>query len=118
MRPSEQKAKEYYELRGYTVLKDGWPDFLVYKTVNGQKDIRAVEVKLNVDAVRPNQQENHRILNMLGVPVDIHWVGRQPSLRRKPGKALKDPRKCRCGKPCEKWQRCCLECWSHPNARE
>ena len=71
---NEIQAIQEYEKRGYRVLKNGWPDFLAYREIDGKLEVVAVEVKAGTDTVKPEQRENHKILHQLGIPVDVYWV--------------------------------------------
>jgi hypothetical protein len=53
----ERAVKAEYDKEGWTALRDGWPDFLFVRKVDGKLQIRAVEVKGRKDSVRSNQRE-------------------------------------------------------------
>jgi len=59
----EGLLKEEYEQKGWTVLTNGWPDFLL---VRGN-EIQAVEIKRRGDKVRPEQVEMHKALSKAGL---------------------------------------------------
>ena len=70
MSPAEQVIAKRLKAEGWTVMKQGWPDFLC---VRGD-EIKAVEVKLKGDRLSASQIENHRILRIAGISVEIAKV--------------------------------------------
>ena len=136
MQVSEIEAQKYYEDLGYTVHRDGWPDFLVYKTVAGKLDMMGIEVKTLEGALRPAQAENHRLLSAFGLPVTIYWSGSEKE-RKSPPRKRRDhietsaPKKKRKRRACRiktfcwrcnkkkkhPWQHVCFDCWSDPDGK-
>ena len=74
MTPSEDIAKQIFERKGFTVLRNGWPDFLCYKD-NGFGEVRVlcVEVKTKGDGLRPEQERMHEVLKRMGFPVSVMY---------------------------------------------
>ena len=84
MNKAEQRFEDRAEEKGWTVLRSGWPDYLMFrKGKNGRLEFRAVEVKLNHkdDAPRANQMEMMAALEMLGVDCYV-WGSKEGKLRR------------------------------------
>ena len=55
-----------YEKEGWTVLRNGWPDFLcVRKRQEGGFDLMGVEVKAKGDKLRANQKLNLAALSLV-----------------------------------------------------
>ena len=52
MNLNEQKVADAYKQVRWTVLRNGWPDFLMYRTRVGKLEIRAVEVKSNYQLLK------------------------------------------------------------------
>lgn len=57
---------------GHTVLRKGWPDFLV---LTGSDDLFVVEVKAKGDEVRPSQRVVLEALARRGIDTYIWWDG-------------------------------------------
>ncbi|MCU1316971.1 MAG: hypothetical protein JWN63_2293 [Candidatus Acidoferrum typicum] len=57
--------------RGYEVLRTGWPDFLVSRTVKGHLLFAGIEVKSLRDFVSEEQIRMHRMLESFGLPVNV-----------------------------------------------
>lgn len=57
--------------QGYDVLTSGWPDFCAVKVTNSSVEARFIEVKGQGDKLRRNQQKLHKILQMLGIEVEV-----------------------------------------------
>ena len=86
MNVNEQQAHDAMVKKGWTVLRNGWPDFLVLKTqkvhLGGTWEKRvlsacAVEFKAKStgDKLRGNQEAMHEALRSLGIPVHIMTNG-------------------------------------------
>lgn len=66
MNPFEEQVKDKYETEGWTVLRSGWPDFLLFKELpDGTTEVKAVEAKSEFDVLRPNQVEMLKILSRI-----------------------------------------------------
>jgi len=85
MTPSEEIAKKQLEEEGWTVLNDGWPDFLAFRP---DGTVRFIEVKGDKDSVRFNQQKVHDVLRSLGLNVEVMQFGEpgRPAVRVRKGK--------------------------------
>ena len=74
MKKTENIIRKEYEAKGYTVLRNGWPDFLVMK----EGKAFGVEVKSYGEsggcALGEGQAEMHAALLEIGLPVIIRWV--------------------------------------------
>jgi len=57
--------------QGYDVLASGWPDFCAVKTTGDVTEVRFIEVKGRGDTLKPNQKKLHKILNILGLEVEV-----------------------------------------------
>ena len=68
---TEAIVARYLIRRGYTVLKTGWPDFLVYSPFDNKGF--AVEVKSEKDKLTGYQQEFHAALNAIGLKT-LTWT--------------------------------------------
>lgn len=72
MNDLEKSVREKYIQEGWTVLRDGWPDFLVFRQgVNGKTELRGIEVKSKTDVIRSNQ---HIVLTLLAQVMKIQVV--------------------------------------------
>lgn len=67
MTPGERAAHDALVKSGYTVVRRGWPDFLV---VGPRGELFAIEWKeiSTGDKVRPEQQLAHDVLALAGIP--------------------------------------------------
>ncbi len=80
---SEQKFVRKAKDKGWRVLKNGWPDFLLFrKSVDGQIEIQAVEVKQvhGDDPLRECQKLMLSLLTILGIPCYV-WSSESHGLR-------------------------------------
>lgn len=74
MKRTEDVIRKKYEAAGYTVYRNGWPDFLV------EKDgvFFGVEVKIarynGGECVSDDQSDMMTALHRAGVPTKIEWV--------------------------------------------
>jgi len=88
--PTEQAFCALAASRGRRVIRNGWPDFLVEDPKTGK--MIAVEVKSNVDALRPEQRRMFAALERLGIRVFV-WRPKSPrSLSPWSSKKLRKPR--------------------------
>lgn len=72
---TEQIAKRKLEEEGYTVLKNGSPDFLAVKYVNNLiADFKFVEAKSPRDNLKPAQESYRNILQEAGLKHQIYRV--------------------------------------------
>jgi len=81
----EKEVQEYFQADGWTVLRNGWPDFFCLKIVQqsyGAPEIKlsAVEVKRGADKLSMAQEAMHKALRQAGIPV---WVIRPKDLVKK-----------------------------------
>jgi hypothetical protein len=60
--PVERKVAEEYAAKGWTVLRGGWPDFLMTREVGGITEVLGVEVKAGRDTLDPGQELMHKAL--------------------------------------------------------
>jgi hypothetical protein len=73
---SERLEKERFERDGWTVYKNGWPDFLMTKQVDGKTVVRAVELKGHysdgLQKIAPSQERMFAALKeLLGIEVEV-----------------------------------------------
>ena len=61
----EDKVVKAHEEQGWIVLRSGWPDFLMFKKVEGKIEIRVAEVKSKEDGLRENQISLLDVLSLL-----------------------------------------------------
>lgn len=72
---NEEIIRQKYESQGYTVLRNGAPDFVIFKNENGQiTDIKFIEVKFNGDRLRYEQQVYKKILETLGLTYILEHI--------------------------------------------
>jgi len=72
MNALETNISNALEKRGWTVLRRGWPDFLIYLEGHaGQFRVAAVEVKSDSDNLSEQQEEMHRVLRAVGLRAGI-----------------------------------------------
>jgi hypothetical protein len=77
MNSNEQKVADAYKQARWAVLRNGWPDFLMYRrTANGKVEIRAVEVKSKTDKLSTAQKAMHRVLSRFGVRIDVVYTSK------------------------------------------
>ncbi len=69
MNALETKISDSLRKQGWTVLKRGWPDFLIYREQAGRLLVAGVEVKSDRDTLSEQQEAMHRILRAVGLPV-------------------------------------------------
>ena len=66
--PAERAVVTDLESQGYTVLKNGWPDFLAFKG----KSVRFIEVKPHRGReLTPRQQKMAQALALIGLSVEL-----------------------------------------------
>lgn len=72
---SERRQKEGFERDGWTVIRNGWPDFLLVKEQDGKRVIRFVEIKgiygATVQKITEAQQATHDALKSAGFEVEV-----------------------------------------------
>jgi hypothetical protein len=78
MTPTEHAVKSLLEGRGFTVHRNGWPDFLCSRKVElggpwgeSTHGVMAVEVKAGKDHLRPEQKVVHGVLRAVRIPVYV-----------------------------------------------
>src|SRR5438094_498260 len=72
MNALETKISDALAKRGWPVIRRGWPDFLIYREGQaGQYRVAAVEVKSDSDHLSEQQEEMHRVLRAVGLPVHV-----------------------------------------------
>jgi hypothetical protein len=69
----ETRVRKILERRGFTVLQNGWPDFLCYKIESFDNTSQAfcVEAKDGCGVVSESQRHSHEVLKWLGIPVYV-----------------------------------------------
>jgi hypothetical protein len=83
MTPSEQAAHDCLRADGWTVLRNGWPDFLCFRRSSANHpEIIAVEVKHHTDRLQPEQKAIHRLLMEAGLPIYLCYDIRGFAVRR------------------------------------
>lgn len=79
MNVSERAVKEALENRGFTVHRNGWPDFLAVRQMEGYGTktigIMGIEVKTGNDKLRPEQKIIHHLLRQARLPVHVLTPG-------------------------------------------
>lgn len=65
---TEAEAQKQLLDSGLAVIRRGWPDFL---TIGLDGDVRAVEVKNDLDSVSPTQKLISRVLTRSGIPTVV-----------------------------------------------
>ncbi len=71
MNEREEIIKKYLQDQDYTVIKNGWPDFLVIKNKDGIQEGFGLEIKSEFDKLTEEQKEMHNWLRKLGIPVYV-----------------------------------------------
>jgi VRR-NUC domain len=85
MKKTEQSCRERYEKEGWTLVKNGWPDFLAVREVDDKIEAKGVEVKgvypYGVQALSPEQEVMREWFKKLGIEYEIAYVtvGQQES---------------------------------------
>jgi len=71
----EKEIEKRFTEAGLEFQRGGWPDYLVYKQDTNKEitDFFFVEAKGKGDDLSPNQKKNHRLLELLGLPVFVDW---------------------------------------------
>jgi hypothetical protein len=75
------REKYFYNLlleSGYEVQRNGWPDFLCRRIHRDREYICAVEVKHRLDRLSPSQVAMHRLLESVGIPVNVLCASAAP----------------------------------------
>lgn len=70
----EDRAIQEFAEEGWSTLKSGWPDLLLYRVVNGELQVKFREIKSKHDKLRPKQKELLEILHKLGLDVGVYWI--------------------------------------------
>ncbi len=101
MTPFEAVVASKLIEQGYEVLTCGWPDFCAIRVVDGATEVRIIEVKGRGDALRPSQKKVHRILNLVGLEVEVIQEDAQHRMQCPPDVAagVRVARKHRGGRP-------------------
>src|SRR5271166_2963012 len=77
MRKSERDCKEQYEKDGWMLLKNGWPDFLAVREVDGKVEAKGIETKgiyrKSVAKLSPEQVVMREWLEKLGIKVEVAY---------------------------------------------
>ena len=71
MTNEESKFKEDMKALGYTVYRNGYPDFLLEK----DNMLVFVEIKNNFDSIKPQQRRMFKLLQKHGIKVAICYGG-------------------------------------------
>ena len=75
MNASETAVKNELERRGFKVYRNGWPDFLAVKKLDGKfrehLGVMGIEVKNNGDKLSEAQTVIHRVLRQARLPVHV-----------------------------------------------
>lgn len=75
MNTLERRFESEYTRRGYTVLRKGWPDFLIFKGIT----VKGVEVKSEYDCLKEHQAEMLQVLDKAGIECYVYrptpWGG-------------------------------------------
>lgn len=79
MNKSEIEAREQLIQEGWKVLRNGWPDFLCTRIVNGEMEFMAVEVKFNGDTLREEQLFVKEFFRLINIPYRVISVGKKHS---------------------------------------
>lgn len=91
----EKKVADKLRREGFTVMRNGWPDFTAFKRDSKGKitDLFFVEVKGCGDKLRQEQTDLHAVLRSIGLPVFVdieenqrtYWNRKQREYRLKKG---------------------------------
>lgn len=69
MNAYETWLKGKLEGQGWTVLRDGWPDFLCFRgSISAPAEVMAIEAKMPTQVLSSTQQEVRSILTASGIP--------------------------------------------------
>jgi hypothetical protein len=76
MNISEKTVKDELERRGFAVYRNGWPDFLAVKRIdggslNGRLGVMGIEVKNKGDKLSESQTIIHRVLRQARLPIHV-----------------------------------------------
>jgi len=71
MNACERAVFEDLRREGYSVLRGSWPDLLCVRTLAGKREVCCIEVKSKTDRLTPKQNEVHKILAAVGIPVRV-----------------------------------------------
>lgn len=72
MTKGENQIKQRATEKGYEVLRNGWPDFLLYKVLENKAVF--VEVKSKKDKISKSQKRMAEVLKKLGLLYQIVWI--------------------------------------------
>lgn len=71
MNVGEQQVALRLEKEGWSVLRNGFPDFIVFKVVNGKVVWKGVEVKQFQERLREEQYKMKHFFARIGVPFEV-----------------------------------------------
>jgi hypothetical protein len=72
MRANEEQAIDKFKAEGWSIIKDGWPDYLLVRSVsNGKLEFMGVEVKCGRDQLSDQQRLMHAALLCAGIKVEV-----------------------------------------------
>lgn len=71
MNALEQRARQILESAGFTVLRNGWPDFLAFREEGRWKKLAAFEIKSESDGLSDSQKIMQQLLRVAGIPVYV-----------------------------------------------
>ena len=77
MNDRELQVKQQYEEKGWKVLRNGAPDFLMFKTLestNATYDVLMVEVKSTKDRLSYEQSIYREIMEQHGIPFKVEVI--------------------------------------------
>ncbi|HEV2521971.1 MAG TPA: VRR-NUC domain-containing protein [Candidatus Acidoferrales bacterium] len=70
---AEQETAKALKKEGWNITRTGWPDFLCWRDMNGEKQVMCIEVKGPGDKLSAAQVVNHAILISAGLPVHVSY---------------------------------------------
>src|ERR1700738_1484046 len=96
MNKLEESVKKMLEIRGFSVLRSGWPDFLCTRRYTKQLPgtnitgepvfvdeygVMGVEVKSAKDKLTPTQETVHKVLRAARIPIFVVRPGDMPKFK-------------------------------------
>lgn len=74
---TEEQVRLKYEALGYKVLRNGAPDFVIFKHKDGQfSDVKWIEVKTGSNGLSNEQGVYIKLLKSLGLSAEVEYINK------------------------------------------
>lgn len=84
MNPSEKAVDDKYKAEGWYSFSNGWPDRAYARIMDGELEVRFVEIKSPRDNLTTDQELMHAIFRSQGLRVEIEPASKTPKCQALP----------------------------------